>query len=197
MIEMLITLTLFGLVMSSLVVAMNTGVGSWRRIHANQSRYAAMDLAFEKFNLDVQHMARISDDIPTLVESAEENGGERLIFTMLGDRHAQWNGHGSSWAEVEYRVVEDEATQSRNLIREMRPRVGPSSIVGAQMDETLLEHVATVQFDYLSRENTVPIWEDQNALPVGIKILVRFESGRTVWHIVMSPTAHLQNMVGP
>lgn len=196
MIEMLITLTLFGLVMSSLVVALNTGVGSWRSIRASQSRQAATEQALEQMRLDFQHLAMISEDIPPLVETTGEAGGERLRFTVLGDRRAQWNGAGSSWAEVEYRVVVDEITQSSNLVRGLRPKVGPSYIEGAEVEETILERVASVQFDYLGPNDTVPLWEDENALPVGIKIRIRFESGRTLWHVVIVPAGYLQAVAG-
>lgn len=196
MIEMLVTLTLFGLVMSSLVVALNSGVVSWRSVRANQSRQAAMDQAFEQIGLDFQHLAVIYEDIPPLVETTEETGSERLRFTVLGNRRAQWNGTGSSWAEVEYRVVVDEATQSSNLVRELRPKVGPSNIEGAEVEETILEQVASVQFDYLGPNGTVPLWEDENALPAGMKIRVRFESGRTISHVVTAPAGYLRTVVG-
>lgn len=196
MIEMLITMTLFGLVMSSLVVALNSGVVSWRSVRANQSRQAATDRAFEQIRLDFQHLTMIQEDVPPLVETTEDSGGERLRFTILGGRRAQSNGTGSSWAEVEYRVVVDEATQSSNLVRELRPKVGPSSIEGAEVEETILERVASVHFDYLGPNGTVPLWEDENALPAGIKVLVRFESGRTQWHVVTAPAGYLQALAG-
>lgn len=196
MIEMLVTLTIFGIVLSSLVVGLRTGILTWRSIRSSQAEHASSEQAFDHMRADFEALSFISEDILPLVESAEEFGGERLMLTVLSDRNAQRVGAGSSWAEVEYRVAEDEESDSVHLMREVRPKVGPSAVTGSEASTTLLAGVDSIEFSYLRGQETLPVWEEEDTVPAGIEIVIHMSSGQRLRRVFPVPTGYLQAMAG-
>lgn len=190
MIELLITVVLFSLVMTSLMVGLHTGVSSWKRVRAHQEFMAETERAFEIIGADLRHIARIDEDRPALGESESLSGATDLEFTALVPNTYHAQGRGAVWAEVTYSLVEDEEVvheNSFNLKRTWVPQIANSELDGALVEETLLRQLSSIEFSYLGDEGVVPEWENPEQLPRAVLVNIGFQSGKTMERMISLP----------
>lgn len=190
LIELLITVVLFSLVMTSLMVGLHTGVNSWKRVRAHQEFMAHTERAFEVIGMDLRHMVRIHEDNPPLTESELPSGAASLEFTALVPNIYHAQGRRAVWADVNYSLVEDEEVlheNSFNLKRSWSPQVANSALDGGLIEETLLTQLSSIEFDYLGDEGLVPEWEDPEQLPRAVLVSIQFQSGKTMERMISLP----------
>lgn len=185
MVELLLTLTLFAMAMSALVVGLRSGVNGWRTVRIHQTRKASIDRAFKIFGNDFRYLAIVSEEEPLLTETALDEHHEELSFTTLGLRRLQKVGRGAVWARIEYRVRASDDTDSLDFVRVSTPYVASLPMGGDPHEERLLQGVKAISFDYYLNDSTQPTWEDTERLPGGVNITIELDSGgkasKTVW----------------
>lgn len=192
MIEMLLTLTLFGLVMGTLVMGLRAGARSWKTVRLHQEKAAALESAFKVLTTDLRSLGVFGEDSPSIVETATEGGAERLALTCLGSRREQRAGTGHVWREVLYEVREGESGEGE-FVRATVPYAGASPLAGREGEGVILDGLETVRFDYLdgsgSEEET---WEDSDNSPGAVTVTFEFSSGGSVQKTVWLPLGSLQ-----
>lgn len=194
MIEMLVTLTLFALVMSSLVVGLRTGINAHRNLRSHDSQSAAIERATRIIARDLRHLAVINENEIPLEETIEDEGAdsERLSFTSLAPRDPLGSGPGSVWARIEYKISQDTESDSKVLIRAYTPHVGNNPMGGGTIEEVLLENVQGLSFDYYNGAQKVPDWEDPEKLPSALEVHIVLESGTQILKTVSIPAGQVQ-----
>ena len=191
MIEMVVTLTLFAAVLSSLVMALHTGIKTWRVVRANAFEAAELELAFETIYRDLRHAAVMNEETPPLLERTLDEGGEELVLTALAPRWNQRYGATSVWARVSYAVLDEDSDDKPALIRRYQP-YGATGPIGEGPTESILLHgVDALTFDYLTGEGPVPVWEATDRLPVGLRIRIQATSGKTTERSITIPMGFL------
>ena len=191
LIEMLLTLTLFGLVMGILVMGLRVGARSWRTVRLHQEKAATLGSAFRVLTTDLRSLGVVGEDTPALVETATESGGECLTLTCLGVRREQRAGTGDVWRKVVYEVCEGDSGEGE-LVRTTVPYAGSSPLVGREGEGAILSGLDAIRFDYLdgsgAEEKT---WDSEN-VPGAITVTLDFSSGGSVQKTVWLPLGGLQ-----
>lgn len=187
LIEMLVTLTLFSLVLTSLVTGLHAGATTWERMQDRQHRAATVDWAYKAMALDIGHLASTIEGEPFLVESKGESGTETLSIATLSPRTQQRTGVGAVWSRVVYEVRKSDDGKSNSLVRVYRPFVSQAPLVGADSEEVLLEGVDEITFSYFDGRKLKPDWEEEGRFPVAIEVRIVLESGKVISQFLTSP----------
>ena len=175
MIEMLVTLTVFSLALSTLVLSLRTGINTYRAIERSQAHEGEAARIRAILSEDLRHLAIVSDEEPFLIEESQETGQELLQFTRLGNRNAQQYRRGAVWSRVQYEVVKGD--DGAKLIRREIPFVAAGPLEGAESESVLLEGAESVAFDYFDGQQWRPAWEDAERAPLAVKMTVEPEAG--------------------
>lgn len=177
LIEMLVTLTIFGALMAVLVVGLRTGIQTWERVRTHQNRTAAEQAAIAIFRSDMEHIAIVSDTLHPVVETKGDNDSEILTLSTLPSRSELEHGLLSSWSQIEYKIGPTQTGELSVLIREARPHASlDNPIVGVAGIRTILEGVDAITFDYTSKNEETDTWSAENP-PSVIRVSIQ-RSGR-------------------
>lgn len=191
MIEMLVTLTIFGFVLSSLVIGLRTGIVAWRNVRLHQTSQSSLERAFEILHSDIDAVGFVHPKSVPIEETVDEAGSEELALTVFGAGSALTGDAAYDWATVRYTVDSDST-----LIRTISPMVGPSNLDGGEADEHLLDGVRSIGFDYFTARGSVPVWEDRDSLPAAVEVTLDFQAGPSTRRIFPVSVGFLQTEVG-
>ncbi len=192
LIEILVTMTIFGLVLSSLTVALRSGLNTWRSVRSHQTRQAELAGALGQLGRDFDALTILSKDTPAINESVTDANGDDLSLTILGQIPVLAAEPGFEWANVRYYIKEIEDPSAKALVRELKPMVGPSPMSGGESETVLLQSVRTIQFGYVTPQETLPQWQDAEKLPVAIEIRIEFDSGPPLVRVLAVTAGLLQ-----
>jgi len=185
LIEMLVTLTLFAMVMSALVGGLHAGIRAWKTVRAHQVRSAQIERALRVINSDLRGLAIVSEEEPPLVEKSPGQGWEGLSFTAVDTRRRQRAGLGTVWTRVDYTLRLNKEGDAHDLVRASIPYISAQPVNGARREDVLIEKVRKIGFEYLHKGGRVPVWESPKKLPAGIDVFIEMASGghvsETIW----------------
>jgi prepilin-type N-terminal cleavage/methylation domain-containing protein len=185
LVEMLVSLTIFGLAVSALVVALHVGGRTWRNVRASQARQGEIEAAFEVFKGDIAQLRLPAegDESPPLTEADDGEGGERLSFATFNRGRAGGGTPAYLWAGVEY-GTEGGEQGGLDLVRTTLPRV--AGVAGERFERIVLKGVRGVSFSYLTKEGTKETYEE-GALPAGVVMALRLTEGEPLRCVATFP----------
>ena len=194
MIEMLVTLSVFSLALSTLVLSLRTGINTYRVVQRSQAQEDETARIRAILSEDLRHLAIGSEEGPSLVEESEEVGMEILQVIRLGSRHAQQYRRGAVWSRIQYEVAEREGGPA--LLRQDTPFVARTELLGAASESVLLVGAKSVAFDYFDGQQWHPAWEDLERAPLALKMTVERGNGPSLSFSVAVPIGLLNAAVG-
>lgn len=174
LVEMLVSVTIFSLGMTALVVALRVGIGAWQQTKAAQSREAQLERAIAILRQDVRQAFRASEDTPALSEGNGPDGSETLTLTTRLTPKPGYPPPAGIWAEVTYSI--QEVDRETVLVRNVRPHVGPAPQTAAMYEEKLLPGARAIQYSYVTPQGTLPKWEQKAAWPLALRVQVKLDS---------------------
>lgn len=180
LIELLITMTIFGLVLSSAVLGLRSGIVSWRGVQRQQAHDATLERAMEFLRSDIESIHIVNEEVQAISETSDDVSGDTLSITVLGRVPVQDTAAGFVWATIKYRVGAVEGSDRPALVREIQPMAGPSRLSGGESETALLEGVRSVRFGYISQNEPLAVWQDNESLPRAIEIHVEFDSAPSI-----------------
>jgi len=193
LIEMLLSLTMFGLVMSTLLMGLRGAIVSWKSVQTHQSRTAQVEWVLEAFSQDLRNLAVVSEDNPVLEQTRGANGMEVLALTRLGPRFEQRAGTGCVWSQVRYEMQEAEDSDAMDLVRKTVPFAGRSPLVGMESEEPFLKGVKTLRFSFLDGSgNEVETWSSTRSAPGGVGLFAELSTGEVLRWTVWIPVGAIQ-----
>lgn len=192
LIEMLITLSLFAMVVSALLVGLHSAVRAWRSVRTSQTREAGIAKALDLIGADIRHVAVLSEEMPALAETSIDQDSEELTVTRVGARCFQRAGAGEVWCQVTYRVRKNEDTGAHDLVRLVIPGISTVGMDEHERQELLLKDVESIRFDYFGSEGILPKWEDRSSLPSGIRVTIEPTFGKSIAKAVWLPCGALR-----
>lgn len=187
LVELLITMVLFSVVMTSLVVGLNSGISSWKRVRDHQQTMAVTQHALDIISQDLRHMAKVSDEEPALVVTQSNSKGTSLHFSALVPHTYHFQARGAVWANVEYAVVDSEDGKNKKLQRTWTPYIADSTLQGSEEKLSIISDVESVQFRFLSQDGLQPDWNQDDTLPMGVMISIKTNKWRTIEQLVTVP----------
>ncbi len=175
LVEMLVTLTIFSLVLGVLVSGLRAGARAYRSVDDHQRQSAELERVQRQLREDLRHLAIVSEEVPAVAESQDGSGGESVVLSVLMPRHRQQMGQIGVWQTVEYAIL----PETRELVRRATANV-VGSVAAEPVEQTLLAAGKGLQFDYLSAEGEQPEWSEQSAVPPAVQVTLDLASGQTV-----------------
>lgn len=186
LVEMLVTLAIFSLALSSLVVGLQSGIRAWRTVQTHQSREAAETQALERMRRDFRRLAVVSQEEPALRETREGSALRVVEITALGSRRQQRAGEGAVWSKVSYALEKGEEDLLR-LVRTEVPYVAGKPMMGVRSEETLVEGLIGWRLQYSGPDGRTESWESEKALPRSVEITLEPPGRRCIRASVWVP----------
>ncbi len=185
MVEMLVSLTIFGLAVSALVVALHVGGKNWQMVRESQARQGEIEAAFVVFKGDIAQLRLPAegDESPPLSEADDGEGGVRLSFATFNRGHSSGGSPAYLWASVQYGTEGGELGGS-DLVRTALPRV--ANVAGERFERVILKGVQGVSFSYLTDEGAKETFEE-GTLPAGVVMTVRLSEGEPLRCVATLP----------
>ncbi len=170
LIEVLVTASLFSMVMSVLLVGIFSGTRAWDRADRKMERFSQIRLALEQFREDVEH--------------AQLGSGENLEFILDGEGRPVWEAPtletraGSAWQggviQVEWAV--GEAGASSDWIRQSQRLLG-DELLGSVESEIMVEGIKTLTLEFRQTDAWVPVPDTENPMPDRVRLRLETEDG--------------------
>lgn len=172
LIEMLVTLTLYSIVMSVLLVGLQSGIRGWRTLARHQAQNAELEKAMERLRTDFRHLYFASEELPALLEAESTVTADALSLTVLGPRLPQRAGRGAVWYRVDYTVRAAGEGAAPALFRRAVPCVTAVPNEAAATEELLLSDARGFSVSYATPDGNRDVWTDPKHLPTGVTVTV-------------------------
>lgn len=175
LIEMLVTIAIFAAVFSVLTEGLYSGIRAWRSVRHHQVREAQLRILSEKVGSDFRHIVAMPE-APAIIETSQHSGGEKITIVACVPRQRQRAGLGWVWNRIEYAVS---AGQGEGMVlrRTVQAYAGARPVGRKPEEETVLDGVKSVQFDYLGPDGESAAWTSNDSLPLAVFVTVRPETG--------------------
>lgn len=167
LIELLMTITIFAMVLAVLVAGLSSGARAWRSVRRHQERAAQIASAFEVLASDVRHAAPVLENVPALVERADDE--DVLWLTRLPSKRDLRVLEGGVWSRVEHRMESQEGTVGARWVRRVQAFAGAGAF-GEAEEETLLEGLRVLHFSYIYRGSHAAYWQEETRLPAAVVV---------------------------
>lgn len=171
LVEMLVTVSLFVLIMSALLSSLYVGTNAWQKVDRKLMRAGDARAAVLYFRRDLErlYISPEKDFVPFLYE-IDEKKRETVEFWTLND-FFHLNALPCIY-QVRWSVREQEG--EKTWTRSQR-----SFIAGLPVDEPLetviLESVSQAEFLFLSRGKWVEEWRDARTIPEGVQVRIQLQ----------------------
>jgi prepilin-type N-terminal cleavage/methylation domain-containing protein len=180
LIEMLVTLTLYGVVMSVLLVGLQSGIRGWKVLARHQSQNAELAKTVDLLQGDLRRLCILSKDDPALLEGDSGTSAESLTLTVLDSRLRQSAARGAVWYRVEYSVRAPKEGAKPALVRRCVPGVSAAPIDAATTEEVLLSDVRRFTVNYSTSDGVQDAWDDPKSLPKAVNVSLAIEGRRPI-----------------
>ncbi len=176
LVEMLLTIALFAMLMSILVVGLRAGVKTWQNVRKHQAALAERGAALDIMARDVRCAAKMDKNTPAFVEKSEDAVGEVLAITTLESREKQRAGRGAVWSQANYFLrASDDGVEE--LVRGETLFVTTGALEGQSTETPLLARVSGLRFDYLSKSGEIAETWNEDGLPVAVIVSLTLADG--------------------
>ncbi|MDX9971977.1 MAG: prepilin-type N-terminal cleavage/methylation domain-containing protein [FCB group bacterium] len=170
LIEMLVTLTLYGVVMSVLLAGLQTGIRGWRTLARHQAQSAEQMRAFERMRRDFRHLCPVTTALPALAEAESAGALDTVELCVLDTRLKQRAGLGAVWYRVSYSVRSPHEKMAPALYRRAAPCVAGVPDESRAVDELLVNDVRRFSVRYNTPAGFREEWNARNSLPFGVVV---------------------------
>ncbi len=170
LIEVLVTASLFSMVMSVLLVGIFSGTRAWDRADRKMERFSQIRLALEQFREDVEH--------------AQLGSGKNLESILDGEGRPVWQvptletRAGSAWQggviQVEWAFGEGDA--SADWIRQSQRLLG-DELLGSIESEIMVEGIKTLTLEFRQDDAWVTVPETEASMPDRVRLRLTTEDG--------------------
>lgn len=170
LIEVLVTTSLFSIVMSVLLVGVFTGTRAWDRADRTLERRALIRMALEQFRDDVEHAQVASMEAVQAVLDAEG----RPVWTAPTSETrpgAPWRG---GIVNVEW--VCEKSDESLDWIRRSQPMLGEEP-VGAGETETMVAGVEDIELEFRQEGVWVGVTDPEAEAPDRVRLRLETVEG--------------------
>jgi len=169
LIEMLVTLAIFGMLMVALTGGLFTGTRAWSRADENLVRSSALDVALDEWQSDFERpWLEIGENVPAFEAGADEKSRTRLKIRSLSAREE--NAPAGAVTEATWAAREIE-NGGLDWVRSVQDSVAGSA-VGEPIEETILSGVSRVEYRYLIRGQWVEELDENSGIPSAVQARV-------------------------
>lgn len=179
LLELLVAITLLGLLMAALFGGLRLGARAWERSEERLDQSTRLQVV-QDFLRDrlVQAYPLVADDQAGAARLTFEGTADRLRFVTVMPEHL-----GAGFAELVLALALDDRNDAKDLVVQWRrfdwPAAGPGSEADAQL-KVLLERIRSLQISYFGVPDPrlAPAWHDEwqdaQAIPALIRIQIGF-----------------------
>lgn len=172
LVEVLVTLAIFALAVTTLIAGLRSGIGAWQGVRRHQDADASLLRAERILREDVRAIARTVKEQPAIAETAADMGGETITFSVMPAGAVQRANNHCVWAAIRYGVERSEEGDDLELVRTEAPYVSELAMEMEPLKEPILSGVESVHFSYYSQGELKAEWDAGDALPQVIEIKI-------------------------
>lgn len=169
LIEMLITLSMFSLLMSVLLAGLFATTGAWRRADAGLVRSSQLRHALNQLVWDLEHLHfEPEPEEPVFQVGRDEHGRAVITASVMDER--PYRGLPGAVAQVLWELKEE--NEGLNWTRTVQFHIA-SRPTGDPVQEVILYGVEKVEYRFFGSRGWSEQWELEQGLPQAVQARVR------------------------
>lgn len=192
LVEVLVTLTIFALAVTTLIAGLRSGIAAWQGVRRHQEADALLLRAERTLREDFRAMARTVKEQPALTEAVADTGGETITFTAIPSLAVQRAQQGSVWTTITYGVERSEDYDTLGLVRSEVPYVGSTPMETELRKGAILANVESVRFSYYAQGEPSAEWDNGDALPQAVEVKIERKNAPALTWIFWVPVGALE-----
>jgi len=190
LLEVLVAMTLLGLVMVLLFGGLRLGIHAWEASDAHLNGIEDVQLTQRFIRNEIEHAYPKLDSSDPVMPHLVFSGSSHAVRFLAS---APQNLAAAGRAIVELKVEKTDG--KKNLVVRVKPELAWADDVSAEHEEIFLTDIRDISLEYFGRSgsNTTPAWShewtDRFHLPQLIRVSVAFEEGdKRIWpQMVVAP----------